>query len=30
MAQKEILDGHKQSIKRHEKRVASIFAGNVH
>jgi hypothetical protein len=26
MAQKEILDGHKQSIKRHEKRVASIFA----
>ena len=25
MAQKEILDGHKQSIKRHEKRVASIF-----
>lgn len=26
MTQKEILDGHKQSIKRHEKRVASIFA----
>ena len=26
MAQKEILDGYKQCIKRHEKRVATIFA----